>query len=69
MKNDQLKQIENEFKIWGVKFETRIRGSNHIELVWRASPDKEIRSYIIAKTPSDHRGWLNARADIRHLLS
>ena len=51
MKNDQLKQIENEFKIWGVKFETRIRGSNHIELVWRASPDKEIRSYIIAKTP------------------
>lgn len=63
-----LKMLASEFKLWGVDFATKIRGSNHVELVWRATPDKEERSYILASTPSDSRGWLNARADIRRLF-
>jgi hypothetical protein len=68
MKNDILELLEREFKLWGVKFETRITGGNHIELSWRASPYKDERTYIIAKTPSDYFGRMNARADIRRFF-
>jgi hypothetical protein len=67
-KNDALKLLTSEFNLWGVRFDHRERGSGHIELRWQATPDKEVRSYIVAKTPGDHRGWLNARADIRKLF-
>jgi hypothetical protein len=67
-KDDALTLLKSEFKLWGVELQSQTRGNNHIELRWRVSPDKEARSYFIANTPSDHRGWLNARADIRGLF-
>lgn len=67
-RDDALQLLRSEFKLWGVSFDTRRRGTSHIELRWRVSPDKEIRSYFISSTPSDHRGWLNARSDIRRLF-
>lgn len=67
-KDDALSLLTSEFKLWGVEFSHRTRGNSHIELRWRVSSVKDVRSYIIAKTPSDHRGWLNARADIRRLF-
>lgn len=67
-KDDSLSMLKREFDIWGVKLSTSPRSTGHIELSWQASPDKQTRTYIIAKTPSDARGWLNARADIRRLF-
>lgn len=67
-KDDALTLLKSEFKLWGVDLQSQVRGNNHIELRWRVSPDKEPRSYFIANTPSDHRGWLNARSDIRALF-
>lgn len=68
MREDALSQISSEFKLWGVKFSTRDTNGGHIELRWQASPDKQVRSYVIAKTPSDWRGNLNNRAEIRRLF-
>lgn len=67
-KDDTLRLLTSEFNLWNVKFSHREIGSGHIELRWRVTPDKEARSYVIAKTPGDHRGGLNARADIRRLF-
>lgn len=67
-KDDALSLLRSEFNLWNVKFSHREIGSGHIELRWQVTPDKEVRSYIIAKTPGDHRGALNARADIRKLF-
>lgn len=68
MRDDALSLVSKEFRLWGIEFDHRFRGSGHIELRWRAAQEKPVRSYIIAKTGSDHRGWLNARAEIRRLL-
>jgi hypothetical protein len=67
-REDSLHLITSEFKVWGVKFSTRTLGSGHIELRWQASPDKEVRTHVIAKTGSDWRGWLNERAHIRRVF-
>lgn len=68
MKEDALSQLTSEFKLWGVKFTSRETGGNHIELRWQTSPDKEVRSHVIAKTPGDWRGTLNSRAIIRRMF-
>lgn len=68
MREDALSQLSSEFKLWGVKFTSNVMNSGHIELVWRATPDKETRRYIIPKTSSDWRGPLNARSKIRQLF-
>lgn len=65
MNEDVLKNLLSEFRLWGVKPEVNHLNSGHIELVWHASEDKPSRRYIIPKTGSDWRGWLNARAKIR----
>lgn len=68
MREDALTILRSEFKLWGVKFQSRELNSGHIEVVWQATPDKEIRRYILAKTPGDWRGALNARAKIRQMF-
>jgi hypothetical protein len=65
MREDALSQIASEFKLWGVKFTSRDTNGNHVEVQWQATPDKEIRRYVIAKTSSDWRGPLNAISHIR----
>lgn len=67
-REDALHLLGSEFKLWGVRFDHRMMNGGHIELAWRATPDKELRTYVIAKTGGDSRGWLNARADIRRLF-
>lgn len=68
IKNQLMETLRAEFKLWGVAFASQTKGSGHTEIRWQASPDKEIRSYIVASTPSDSRGHLNARADIRRIF-
>lgn len=68
MADDPLRMMQAEFELWGVKFQHTTRGSGHIELRWQVSPTKEVRSHIVAKTPSDHRWFLNERAAIRRLF-
>ncbi|MFH0298336.1 hypothetical protein AAFX91_14055 [Bradyrhizobium sp. 31Argb] len=68
MADDPLRMMSSEFDLWGVKFEHRFRGSGHIEIRWQVSPYKPVRSHIVAKTPSDHRWFLNERARIRQLF-
>lgn len=68
MNEDFLHRISAEFKLWGVSFTSRTLNSGHVELVWRATPDKEMRRYIIPKTGSDYHGPLNARSRIRQLF-
>lgn len=67
-KNDAISQLQAEFRLWGIQYTTRERGSGHIEIVWQVNQYKSVRSYIISKTPSDSRGALNARADIRRMF-
>lgn len=68
MNDEVLTNLKSEFKLWGVKPEVNYLNSGHIELTWHASPDKPSRRYIIPKTGSDWRGWLNARSKIRQLF-
>ncbi|MGY3615636.1 hypothetical protein [Bradyrhizobium sp. USDA 10063] len=68
MADDPLRMMKSEFDLWGVKFEHRTRGSGHIEIRWQVSPYKPVRSHVMAKTPSDHRWFLNERARVRQLF-
>lgn len=68
MEENAFTMLTSEFKLWGVKLTSRVADNNHIELSWQASPDKEVRRYFIASTPSDWRGKLNARAHIRRVF-
>lgn len=68
MNEDVLKNLQSEFKLWGVRPTVNYLNSGHIELEWHATPDKPARRYIIPKTGSDWRGWLNARSKIRQLF-
>lgn len=68
MEDTALNNMKSEFRLWGVKPQINNLKSGHIELVWQATPDKPERRYIIAKTASDWRGWLNARSKIRQLF-
>lgn len=65
MADDPVRMMQAEFELWGVKFQHCTRGSGHIELRWQVSPVKEVRTHIVAKTPSDHRWFMNERAAIR----
>lgn len=68
MNEDALSQLSAEFKLWGVPFTSRTMNSGHVEIVWQATPDKEMRRYIIPKSSSDWRGPLNARSKIRQFF-
>jgi hypothetical protein len=68
MADDPVRMMQAEFELWGVKFQHCTRGSGHIELRWQVSPVKEVRTHIVAKTPSDHRWFLNERAAIRRMF-
>jgi hypothetical protein len=67
-REDMMHSINSEFKLWGVKFNHRTLGSNHIELRWQVDPVKEVRTHVIASTASDWRAPLNERAAIRRLF-
>jgi hypothetical protein len=67
-RTDALSLLRSEFILWHVNFCHEDTRSGHIKLRWQVAPEKPVRSYIIAKTGSDHREWLNARADIRRLF-
>src|SRR4051812_21839703 len=68
MADDPVRMMQAEFDLWGVKFQHATRGSGHIELRWQVSPAKEVRTHIVAKTPSDHRWFMNERAAIRRMF-
>jgi hypothetical protein len=67
-RNEALDYVTAEFKSRGIRFETETTGSNHIEIRWQVSKEKEVRSYFVPNSPSDVRGRLNARAQVRRLL-
>jgi biotin operon repressor len=67
-RNEALDFVTSELSSRGIRFDTATSGSNHIEIRWQVSPDKEVRSFFAPNTPSDHRGRLNARAAVRRLL-
>ncbi|MGY2987735.1 hypothetical protein [Bradyrhizobium sp. USDA 4508] len=67
--SNELQQIAvNELRLYGIKPECRPNGRGHIEIVWRACPEKEERVVVVAKTPSDWRSRMNARAEVRKYL-
>jgi hypothetical protein len=68
MNDNAFSLVSAEFKLWGVKFESRMLNGGHIEVIWQASPDREIRRHVLSKTPSDWRTALNDRSRIRRLL-
>lgn len=63
-----LSLLSSEFKLWGIRFEHQKTGGGHIEVLWQVSPDKPIRKTYIPSSQSDHRGWLNKRAEVRRLF-
>lgn len=63
-----LSHIMSEFRLWNVKPTIENTGGGHIKITWQASPDKEVRTTFLPKTGSDHRGWLNQRAQVRRLF-
>lgn len=67
-RNEALEFVTDEFRSRGIQFQTETSGGNHIEIRWQVAKEKEVRSYFVPNTPSDHRGRLNARAHIRKLL-
>lgn len=68
MNEDVLKNLQSEFKLWGVKPRIEYLKSGHIALCWNATEDKPERRHVIPKTGSDWRGWMNARSEIRKLF-
>jgi hypothetical protein len=62
-----LKIVSAEFQRHGIKFGTSITGRSHIRLSWQV-PGRARRRYVIPNSPSDGRGWLNARAAVRRML-
>lgn len=60
--------VHDELKLHGIKGQQNDRGSGHIEVTWQVVPEKEKRTVIVAKTPSDWRSRLNTRALVRRFL-
>lgn len=67
-RNEALDFVTAELKARNIRYETQTNGANHIEIRWQTTPDKEVRRYFVPATPSDHRGRLNARAEVRRML-
>lgn len=66
---NELQQIAmNELKLHGIKPTMRPNGSGHIEIVWRAVPEKQERVVVVARTPGDWRARMNTRAEVRRYL-
>lgn len=62
---EHLEPVLNELERYGLKGEVGERGK-HLEIRWN-TPNGE-RFIIMPKTPSDWRGALNSRSDLRKLL-
>jgi hypothetical protein len=57
-----------ELRLHGIKPECRRNGRGHIEIVWRAVPEKEERVVVVALTPGDWRSRMNTRSEVRKYL-
>lgn len=65
MANENLEAVSAELEAAGVKFTVR-NGGKHIHLEWQH--EGAARMFVVPATPSDRRGWLNARTDVRKIL-
>jgi hypothetical protein len=67
--NSELVEIATaELKLYGIRPEVTHTNGGHIEIAWRAVPEKELRRVITSKTGSDWRARMNIRAEVRRLL-
>lgn len=66
MKNDCVEAVLSELERFGLKGVVGDRGK-HLEIRWQYSDGRE-RFQIVPSTPSDNRGALNARGDVRRRL-
>ncbi|MCA1419513.1 hypothetical protein [Bradyrhizobium sp. BRP23] len=66
--NELVEIATAELKQYGIKPEVTHTNGGHIEIAWRAVPEKELRRVITSKTGSDWRGRMNIRAEVRRLL-
>ncbi|UGY13717.1 hypothetical protein HAP48_0034870 [Bradyrhizobium septentrionale] len=68
MNNELVEIATNELKQYGIKPEVTQTNGGHIQITWRAVPEKELRCVTTAKTGSDWRNRMNIRAEVRRLL-
>ncbi|UPT99184.1 hypothetical protein J4G48_0014530 [Bradyrhizobium barranii subsp. apii] len=68
MSNELVDIATAELKQYGIKPEVTYTNGGHIQITWRAVPEKELRCVTTAKTGSDWRNRMNIRADVRRLL-
>lgn len=66
MRNDVLETVIKELELLGIKPSVS-HLSKHIEVCWQ-SPKGEPRRQVVPTSPSDVRGRLNARGDVRRIL-
>lgn len=64
-RNEDVDMLMEELERHGLRGELGERGK-HLEIAWNAPAGR--RFIIIAKTPSDWRGSMNSRSDMRKLL-
>lgn len=65
--NEEVDVVVQELRACGIKPQVE-RTPRHIAISWQAGPDKPPRTVIVSSTPSDWRGRLNARAEVRRYL-
>jgi len=66
---NELQQVAvGELRLHGIKPTVEHTGTGHIAIRWRACPEKEERTVIVAKTPGDWRSRMNARSEVRKYL-
>ncbi|WLB57489.1 hypothetical protein [Bradyrhizobium japonicum] len=68
MNNELVEIATSELKQYGIKPEVTHTNGGHIQITWRAVPEKELRCVTTAKTGSDWRNRMNIRAEVRRLL-
>lgn len=65
MRNEHVALLLDELKRYGIKGQVGERGK-HLEVAWETALGH--RFVVCAKTPSDWRGGMNARSELRKLL-
>lgn len=65
-RNEEVEAVFSELRAVGLKGHVEELGK-HLQIAW-VLPDGKTRGVVVAKTPSDRRGALNARAQVRRFL-
>lgn len=63
-----IQAVEDEARKWpGVTVRAVPGRRRHIKLILERGDQSRI--FVVSKSTSDHRAWLNARSDLRRLLT